>query len=53
MICRGGSVSKKTADLFLERIGIKEQDIHIVARINDQEAIKNMVAGGLGVSIIS
>lgn len=48
-----GSGSKKTADLFLERIGIKEQDIHIIARINDQEAIKNMVAGGLGVSIIS
>lgn len=48
-----GSGSKKTADLFLERIGIDEQDIHIVARVNDQEAIKNMVAGGLGVSIIS
>jgi len=48
-----GSGSKKTADLFLERMGIKEQDIHIVARINDQEAIKNMVASGLGVSIIS
>lgn len=48
-----GSGSKKTADLYLERMGIKEQDIHIVARINDQEAIKNMVANGLGVSIIS
>lgn len=48
-----GSGSKKTADLFLERMGIKEQDIHIIARINDQEAIKNMVASGLGVSIIS
>lgn len=47
------SGNKKTADLFLEKMGIKEQDIHIVARINDQEAIKNMVAGGLGVSIIS
>lgn len=48
-----GSGSKKTADLFLEHIGVKDQDINIVARINDQEAIKNMVAGGLGVSIIS
>lgn len=48
-----GSGSKKTADLFLENMGITDQDIHIIARINDQEAIKNMVAGGLGVSIIS
>lgn len=48
-----GSGSKKSADLFLERLGITEENIHIVARVNDQEAIKNMVAGGLGVSIIS
>lgn len=48
-----GSGSKKTADLFLERIGVSEQDIQIVAKINDQEAIKNMVASGLGISIIS
>lgn len=48
-----GSGSKKTADLFLEHMGIKEQELHIIARINDQEAIKNMVASGLGVSIIS
>lgn len=48
-----GSGSKKTADLFLERMGIRDDDIQIIARINDQEAIKNMVAGGLGVSIIS
>ena len=27
--------------------------LHIAARINDQEAIKNLVAGGLGVSIVS
>lgn len=48
-----GSGSKKTADMFLEKIGIGENDINIVARINDQEAIKNMVASGLGISIIS
>lgn len=48
-----GSGSKKTADLFLEQIGVTEQDINIIARINDQEAIKNMVASGLGISIIS
>lgn len=48
-----GSGSQKTADIFLDHIGIKAQDIQIIARINDQEAIKNMVANGLGVSIIS
>lgn len=48
-----GSGSKKSADLFLERLGISEDKINIVARVNDQEAIKNMVAGGLGISIIS
>lgn len=48
-----GSGSKKTADLFLDHLGISEENINIVARVNDQEAIKNMVASGLGVSIIS
>ncbi len=48
-----GSGSKKVADEFLERMGIGEEQLHVTARINDQEAIKNLVAGGLGVSIIS
>ena len=34
-------------------MGIQEEDLSIVARMNDQESIKNLVAGGLGVSIIS
>lgn len=48
-----GSGSGKSASMFLERMGIKEEQLQIVARINDQEAIKNLVAGGLGISIIS
>lgn len=48
-----GSGSKKTADVFLEKLGIHDSDMNIIARINDQEAIKNMVANGLGISIIS
>lgn len=48
-----GSGSQKIADRFLELQGIKEDNLHIVARVNDQEAIKNLVSGGLGVSIIS
>lgn len=54
MIMReAGSGSKKTADVFLDSMGISGKDINVVARINDQEAIKNMVASGLGISIIS
>jgi DNA-binding transcriptional LysR family regulator len=48
-----GSGSKKSVDLFFESIGLAEENLRITARINDQEAIKNLVAGGLGVSIIS
>lgn len=48
-----GSGSGKSASLFLEKMGIREDQLQIVARINDQEAIKNLVAGGLGISIIS
>lgn len=48
-----GSGSKKTADSFLESAGLSEDDLHVTARVNDQEAIKNLVAGGLGISIIS
>lgn len=48
-----GSGSMKAADQYLAREGILEEDLHVVARINDQEAIKNMVAGGLGISFLS
>lgn len=45
--------SKKLADKLLESIGKNSSDLNIIARINDQEAIKNMVSNGLGISIIS
>ena len=48
-----GSGSQKQADRFLSACRITEDQLNITARINDQEAIKNMVAGGLGISIIS
>ena len=47
------SGSQKTADRFLDSMGMGEEQLHVVARVNDQEAIKNLVAGGLGVSLIS
>lgn len=48
-----GSGSKKSADYFLDSIGLREEDLRVTARVNDQESIKNLVAGGLGISIIS
>lgn len=48
-----GSGSEKLAEQFLDSSGLEEENLHVVARVNDQEAIKNLVAGGLGVSLIS
>ena len=48
-----GSGSLKAADRYLASERISEKRLHVVARINDQEAIKNMVAGGLGISFLS
>ena len=48
-----GSGSKKSADLFLEQMGLTDDKLQITARVNDPEAIKNLVAGGLGISVIS
>ena len=48
-----GSGSEKLAEQFLASSGLHEEKLNVVARVNDQEAIKNLVAGGLGVSLIS
>ena len=48
-----GSGSKKMADNILAHSGIAEDELQIIARVNDQEAIKNLVASGMGISIIS
>lgn len=47
------SGSRKSADRFLESLGICEENLLAAARINDQEAIKNLVAQGLGIFILS
>ena len=47
------SGSQKSAELFLEKMHISQQALKVTARVNDQESIKNLVAGGLGVSIVS
>lgn len=48
-----GSGTKKAADLFLEKEGISKEELQVVAYMNDPEAIKNSVAAGLGISIVS
>ena len=45
--------SKKSANQYLDAMGIEEDSLHVVARVNDQETVKNMVARGMGVSLIS
>lgn len=48
-----GSGSLKAASTFLENAGISENELNVAARTNDPEAIKNLVAQGLGISMIS
>lgn len=48
-----GSGSQKIAESFLNGIGYDEDDLNVVLRINDQQAIKNLVAGGFAISIMS
>jgi DNA-binding transcriptional LysR family regulator len=50
---REGSASRSVLDRILEHEGIGEETLDIIARINDQEAIKNLVESGLGVSVMS
>ncbi len=48
-----GSGSQKCVDDFFAHSNIDPNTLHIAARLNDQESVKNLVAGGLGVAIIS
>ena len=48
-----GSGSLKAANTFLARAGYAEEDLHVAARTNDPETIKNLVVQGLGISMIS
>ena len=44
---------QKLADRYLTELGVDEGALHVVARANDQETVKSLVAGGMGVSLIS
>ena len=48
-----GSGSKKRLESYFEQISLSEKSLNIIARLNDQESIKKLVASGLGISFIS
>lgn len=48
-----GSGSQKSAMKFLDSVNISGAGLNVVARNNDIESIKKMVAMGMGISIIS
>lgn len=43
----------KYLDDILVNLGLDKRDLQIIARVKDPETVKNMVAGGMGVSVIS
>ncbi|MDO4952848.1 MAG: selenium metabolism-associated LysR family transcriptional regulator [Synergistaceae bacterium] len=48
-----GSASGRFASAILESLDLDEAKMNVTAKLNDQESIKNLVAAGVGVSIIS
>lgn len=48
-----GNGSKKRLESYFEQINLSEKSLNIIARLNDQESIKKLVASGLGISFIS
>ena len=53
LLRENGSGSQRSADDFLRAAGLKTDALHVAARLNDQESIKNLVAAGLGHAIVS
>lgn len=47
------SGTKQEADRLLQQLGLSEQDLNIVASMNDAEALRNCIIHGLGISIMS
>lgn len=48
-----GSGTRKEAEKLLSKHGITEDDLHVVATIDNQETIKKSVCQGIGISIMS
>ncbi|MCR4804588.1 MAG: LysR family transcriptional regulator [Clostridia bacterium] len=48
-----GSASRRSAENLLASLGKRPEELNIIAVLNDQEAIKNLVASGMGISFVS
>lgn len=48
-----GSATREVGSRILEALGMEEADLDVFARLDDQEATKNLVENGLGVTLIS
>lgn len=48
-----GSGTQKMADSILAELGIRPEELNVVARLNTQESMKDLVVAGLGVAILS
>ena len=48
-----GSGTQKAAEAIIGALGFELERLNVIARINDQETIKNLVAAGVGVSLVS
>ena len=53
LLREAGSGSQKCVDAYFEALGLDPSALHVTARLNDQQSVKNLVAGGLGVSVLS
>ena len=47
------SGTKQEAERLLQQFGLSDQDLNIVASMNDAEALRNCIIQGLGISIMS
>lgn len=50
---RDGSTSSSMVGYIVDAPEIDERSLHVGARVNDQETIKNLVENGYGVTIVS
>ena len=48
-----GGNGSKAADRYLDSLGLSADSLRVVARANDPETVKNLVAKGLGISLLS
>ena len=47
------SGTKQEAERLLQHFGLSDQDLNVVASMNDAEALRNCIIQGLGISIVS